>query len=250
MEHLFTTEAAVSLLSLTVLEIILGVDNVVFISIVSGKLPEELQPKARNWGLTLAIIPRVLLLLAISWVLTLTQDLVDLHLFGQHFEMKGKGLILLIGGVFLIYSSTKEIHHKMSGKDEEEGKAGTASFSKVILSIILLNIVFSFDSVLTAVGLAKHVEIMILAVIISSIIMMGFAGKISDFVNANPTVKVLALSFLLMIGMLLMAEAIEINGKEVEVPKGYVYFAMAFSLFVELLNLRISKTNAKVKKEK
>ncbi|WP_299461489.1 TerC family protein [uncultured Microscilla sp.] len=243
MEHLFTTEAAISLLSLTVLEIILGVDNVVFISIVSGKLPKELQPKARNWGLILAIIPRVLLLLAISWVLTLTQDLVDLHLFGYRFELKGKGLILLIGGIFLIYSSTKEIHHKMTGKDEQEGKAGTASFKKVIFSIVLLNIVFSFDSVLTAVGLAKHVEIMIIAVIISSLIMMGFAGKISDFVNANPTVKVLALSFLLMIGMLLMAEAIEINGHEVEVPKGYVYFAMAFSLFVELLNLRISKTN-------
>ena len=129
----------------------------------------------------------------------------------------------------------------MSGEDEEEGKAGTASFKKVIMSIVLLNIVFSFDSVLTAVGLAKHVEIMIVAVIISSIIMMVFAGKISSFVNENPTVKILALSFLLMIGMLLMAEAIEINGHEVEVPKGYVYFAMAFSLFVELLNLRISK---------
>lgn len=251
MEHLFTTEAIISLVTLTMMEIILGVDNVVFISIVSGKLPKELQPKARNWGLTLALIPRILLLLAISWVIGLHDDLIDITIFGHRIEMIEKGAILLMGGVFLIYSSTKEIHHKMTGKDDEEGdgKSGAASFRKAILSIVLLNIVFSFDSILTAVGLAKHVEIMIIAVIISSLIMMGFAGGISRFVNANPTVKILALSFLLMIGMLLIAESIIIDGKEVEVPKGYVYFAMVFSLFVEMLNLRVMK-NAKAKAAK
>lgn len=260
MEHLLTTEAIISLVTLTIMEIILGVDNVVFISIVSGKLPEDQQPRARNIGLTLALIPRILLLLAISWIIHLHDALISFTLAGTYYQISEKGLILILGGIFLIYSSTKEIHHKMTGKDDEEGGESKAvSFSKVIFSIVLLNIVFSFDSVLTAVGLAKHVEVMIIAVVISSLIMMGFAGGISRFVNKNPTVKVLALSFLLMIGMLLVAEAVEykhltaaemasnidlskLKLEEVHVPKGYIYFAMAFSLFVELLNLRISKT--------
>ena len=291
MEHLLTTEAIISLITLTVMEIILGVDNVVFISIVSGKLPEEQQPRARNIGLTLALIPRILLLLAISWIIQLHDALIAFTFNGTYYQVSEKGLILALGGIFLIYSSTKEIHHKMTGGAEDEGGEGKkVSFSRVIFSIVLLNIVFSFDSVLTAVGLADHVEIMIIAVVISSIIMMGFAGGISRFVNANPTVKVLALSFLLMIGMLLLAESVEYlpdaspekielaekhyeeehskksNGakktghedakkteikaavvkfEEVEVPKGYVYFAMAFSLFVELLNLRITKNARK-----
>jgi predicted tellurium resistance membrane protein TerC len=266
MEHLLTTEAIISLVTLTIMEIILGVDNVVFISIVSGKLPEDQQPRARNIGLTLALIPRILLLLAISWIIHLHDAIISFTLAGTYYQISEKGLILILGGIFLIYSSTKEIHHKMTGKDDEEGGESKAvSFSKVIFSIVLLNIVFSFDSVLTAVGLAKHVEVMIIAVVISSLIMMGFAGGISRFVNKNPTVKVLALSFLLMIGMLLVAEAVEFKHlteaemapnvdlsklklEEVHVPKGYIYFAMAFSLFVELLNLRISKTNAKTAK--
>lgn len=290
MEHLLTTEAIISLITLTVMEIILGVDNVVFISIVSGKLPEEQQPRARNIGLTLALIPRVLLLLAISWIIQLHDALISFTLNGTYYQMSEKGLILVLGGIFLIYSSTKEIHHKMTGgADGEEGESKKISFSRVIVSIVLLNIVFSFDSILTAVGLADHVEVMIIAVVISSVIMMGFAGGISRFVNANPTVKVLALSFLLMIGMLLVAESVEylpnankerialaekhyaeehskksnksgetkkaeikqaeVKFEEVEVPKGYVYFAMAFSLFVELLNLRITK-NARTRAKK
>ncbi len=291
MEHLLTTEAIISLVTLTIMEIILGVDNVVFISIVSGKLPEEQQPRARNIGLTLALIPRILLLLAISWIIQLHDAIISFTLNGTYYQMSEKGLILVLGGMFLIYSSTKEIHHKMTGgAEDEEGESKQISFSRVIVSIVLLNIVFSFDSVLTAVGLADHVEIMIIAVVISSIIMMGFAGGISRFVNQNPTVKVLALSFLLMIGMLLVTESVEylpnateqrielaekhykeehakkgkaktketkapeinenkVKFEEVEVPKGYVYFAMAFSLFVELLNLRITK-NARRRKKK
>ncbi|TAF64941.1 MAG: TerC family protein [Cytophagales bacterium] len=248
MEHLLETGAIISLLTLTVMEIVLGIDNIVFISIVSGRLPQEQQKKARNWGLILALLPRILLLLSISWLIGLKEPLFQFELLGFHIEMTGKGLILLLGGLFLLYSSTNEIHHKLEGAHEHHEDAQNAkklSFSKAILQIILLNIIFSFDSVLTAVGLAEHVEIMIFAVIFSSLIMMLFAGYISDFVNKHPTVKMLALSFLLMIGFLLVLEAFE-----VEVPKGYVYFAMGFSLFVEVLNLRMTARQEKLRKSK
>lgn len=249
MDYLFTTEALISLFTLSIMEIVLGVDNIVFISIVSSKLPQEQQKRARNLGLLFAMIPRVLLLLAISWIIQLKNDLIDISILGARIEMTGKGLVLLIGGLFLLYSSTKEIHHKLEGAGDEHssGKKGKkVTFSSAIMQIVLLNIVFSFDSVMTAVGLAKHVEIMIIAVVISSLVMMVFAGKIANFVNKHPTVKMLALAFLLMIGMLLVVEAVEINGEPIEVPKGYVYFAMGFSLFVEMLNLRMQKKNSPV----
>jgi len=250
MEYLFTPEAIISLITLTTLEIVLGIDNVVFISIVAGKLPEEKRAKARNWGLILALVPRIILLLFIGWIIGLKEPLIDFYLLGAHFEFSGKGLILLAGGLFLLYNSTMEIHHKLEGPgghgEGSKGKKGL-SFAKAILQIIALNVIFSFDSVLTAVGLAKHVEIMIIAVVISSFIMMAFAGPISNFVEKHPTVKMLALSFLLMIGFLLVAESVVINQEELHVPKGYVYFAMGFSLFVELLNLRMKSKSDPVK---
>lgn len=236
MEYLFTADSLVSLVMLTVMEVVLGIDNIVFISIVAGKLPASKQKRARRDGLILAVIPRVLLLLCISWVIQLKKPLIVIEYF--NFEMTGKGVILLIGGLFLLASSTNEIHHKLEGKHEGdlENPPKVASYARALVQILFLNIIFSFDSVLTAVGLAKYVEIMIFAVLVSTVIMMLFAGAISDFVNNHPTVKMLALSFLLMIGFLLVGEAFE-----VEVPKGYVYFAMGFSLFVEILNLRMSK---------
>lgn len=240
MEHLFTADSLISFFTLTLMEVVLGIDNVVFISIVSGKLPKAQQPRARRLGLILAIIPRILLLLGIYWIIKLTKPLIVIEQI--NLEMTGKGLILLIGGLFLLYSSTMEIHHKLEGEHKKKvGRPkGFNSFGKAMIQILLLNIVFSFDSVLTAVGLAKHIEIMIVAVLASTLIMLIFAGTIADFVNRHPTVKMLALSFLLMIGFLLVAEAFE-----VEVPKGYVYFAMGFSLFVEMLNLRVlAKSNA------
>lgn len=239
MEHLLTTDSLISFFTLTLMEVVLGIDNVVFISIVSGKLPKAKQPRARKLGLILAIIPRVLLLLGIYWIIKLTKPLIVIEQI--NLEMTGKGLILLIGGLFLLYSSTMEIHHKLEGEhvNKKAKQKGINSFGKAMIQILLLNIVFSFDSVLTAVGLAKHIEIMIVAVLVSTLIMLLFAGAIANFVNKHPTIKILALSFLLMIGLLLVAEAFE-----VEVPKGYVYFAMGFSLFVEMLNLRVlAKSN-------
>jgi predicted tellurium resistance membrane protein TerC len=239
-------EILVSLLTLTVMEVVLGIDNIVFISIVAGKLPKAQQPRARRIGLILAIIPRVILLLGIAWLISLKEPLIQLD--SINFEMSGKGLILLIGGLFLLYSSTNEIHHKLEieGKKKKHHKkeknAGLSSFGMAMLQIIALNIVFSFDSVLTAVGLVdpNRVDIMIIAVLTSTLIMMVFAGSIGNFVNQHPTVKMLALSFLLMIGFLLVGEAFEVS-----VPKGYVYFAMGFSLFVEMLNLRMAKAAEK-----
>lgn len=247
MAELLTVSALISLLTLTLLEIVLGIDNIVFISIVAGKLPQEQQAKARNWGLILALIPRILLLLIIGWLIHLTEPWIIIPLPGGHeFDISGKGLILLIGGLFLLYNSTMEIHHKIEGGGIVQKNNGKKlSFARAILQIVALNIIFSFDSVLTAVGLTEQVSIMIIAVIISSLIMMIFAGPIGKFVNDHPTVKMLALSFLLMIGFLLVVEAVEFDGQEVHISKGYVYFAMGFSLFVELLNLRMRKKSEK-----
>ncbi|WAC10519.1 TerC family protein [Dyadobacter pollutisoli] len=240
MEALLTTDALISLLTLTLLEVVLGIDNVIFITIVSGKLPADQRKKAQNQGLLIALLLRVALLFAISWVIGLKEDL--LTLFGHGFS--GRDLILLGGGLFLLYSTTKEIHHKLEGETEElpsdnTPKKGALTFGNALVQIALLNIIFSFDSVLTAVGLVKEVPIMIAAVVASTFIMIAFAAKIGDFVNNHPSIKILALSFLLMIGTLLVAEAFHY-----EIPKGYAYFAMAFSFLVELLNMRLDK-NAK-----
>lgn len=245
MEWLSSPEAWISLLTLTVLEIVLGIDNIVFISIISNKLPKEQQKRARRVGLALAMFTRVLLLLSISWVMTLTAPLfniaewIGIHQGDWHEKLKisGRDLILTIGGLFLIYKSTVEIHEKLEGdKEADVKKLRRASFSRVIVEIILLDIVFSLDSVITAVGMADHVQVMIAAVVIAVLIMLVSAEKISHFVNDHPTVKMLALSFLLLIGISLIAE-----GLDQHIPKGYIYFAMAFSVFVEMLNLRAGK---------
>ena len=245
MEALLTTDALISMLTLTLLEVVLGIDNIIFISIVAGKLPQDQRKKAQNYGLFIALFLRIGLLFAISWVIGLKQDLITL--FGQGFS--GRDLILLGGGLFLLYSTTKEIHHKLEGEtehlqssDDAKGKAGL-TFGSALVQIALLNIIFSFDSVLTAVGLVKEVSIMIIAVVASTFIMIAFAAKIGDFVNKHPSIKILALSFLMMIGTLLVAEAFHY-----EIPKGYAYFAMAFSFVVELLNMKLDKKSKKTVK--
>lgn len=248
MDFLSTPEAWISLLTLTLLEIVLGIDNIVFISILSGKLPQDQQKKARQLGLGLAMITRVMLLLSLSWIMTLTSPLFNIGSWiginaGEWYEklaISGRDLILIIGGLFLIYKSTHEIHNKLEGEEDEEGKAKAHSFWATIVQILILDIVFSLDSVITAVGMAEHIEIMIAAVVIAVIIMMFSAGKISEFVNNHPTVKMLALSFLLLIGVSLLAE-----GLDQHIPKGYVYFAMAFSVLVEMLNLKMKKNTKK-----
>ena len=247
MEFFSTPEAWISLLTLTILEIVLGIDNIVFISILSGKLPAHQQKKGRQLGLGLAMITRVLLLLSLSWVMSLTATLfnvgewvsLDNKEWLEKLAISGRDLILILGGMFLIYKSTHEIHLKLEGEEEEEGKVKVHSFAGVIAQILVLDIVFSLDSVITAIGMADHVEIMIAAVIIAVIIMMVSANAISDFVNNHPTVKMLALPFCL-IGVSLLAE-----GLDQHIPKGYIYFAMAFSVLVEMLNLKMKKKSTK-----
>ena len=243
MEFLNSPEAWVSLLTLTVLEIVLGIDNIVFISILAGKLPANKQKKARTVGLGLAMITRVLLLFSLSWVMRLTTPLFNIgDWIGitnaewlAKMAISGRDLILLIGGLFLIYKSTHEIHNKLEGDEEDAGVKGKVqSFAGIIVQILILDIVFSLDSVITAVGMADHIEIMIAAVVIAVGVMMVSASAISDFVNNHPTVKMLALSFLLLIGVSLLAE-----GLDQHIPKGYIYFAMAFSVLVEMLNLKM-----------
>jgi predicted tellurium resistance membrane protein TerC len=234
----------VSLLTLTFLEIILGIDNIIFISILTGKLPPHEQKKARTLGLALALIFRVLLLLCISWIAGLVNPLFTV--FG--FAVTGRSLILILGGLFLLYKSTVEIHEKLEGEEEKEKELDDkkVKLSGLLVQIILLDLVFSFDSVITAVGLVPHVSIMIIAIILSMIVMLIFAKSVSDFIHKHPTIKMLALSFLLMIGLLLFLE-----GLHIEVPKGYVYFAMAFSFLVELLNIKLRKKSKPVElKEK
>lgn len=232
MELLLDPNMWVALLTLTVLEIVLGIDNIVFISILSGKLPLEKQKKARQTGLALALITRVLLLLSLSWVMSLTAPLFTV----LSEEISGRDLILLIGGLFLIYKATAEIHEKLEGENHDTEIKGKATFTSVILQILILDVVFSLDSVITAVGMANHIEVMIAAVIIAVIIMLFAAESISKFVNQHPTVKMLALAFLVLIGVSLLAE-----GLDQHIPKGYIYFAMAFSVLVEMLNLRLKK---------
>lgn len=247
MELLSDPEAWISLLTLTVLEIVLGIDNIVFISILAGKLPQGQQKKARQLGLGLAMVTRVLLLLSISWIMTLTKPLFNMaewisitnEDWIEKLTISGRDLILIAGGLFLIYKSTAEIHDKLEGDEHESAVKKTMSFWSTITQILVLDIVFSLDSVITAVGMADHIEIMITAVVIAVGVMLVSAGGISNFVNKHPTVKMLALSFLLLIGVSLIAE-----GFEQHIPKGYIYFAMAFSVLVEMLNLKM-KASAK-----
>jgi predicted tellurium resistance membrane protein TerC len=229
MQELLTVDALIGLVTLTALEIVLGVDNVIFISILAGKLPADQQARARSTGLALALITRILLLLSIAWIANLTDELFSVAGFG----ISGRDLILLGGGLFLVGKATYEIHEKLEGESgHSEARVGP-SFTAVIVQILLLDIVFSLDSVITAVGMVDQIPIMIAAVIIAIVIMLFSAGAISDFVHRHPTVKMLALAFLLLIGVNLMAE-----GLGQHIPKGYIYFAMAFSVFVEMLNLR------------
>ncbi|MEO6694357.1 MAG: TerC family protein [Ignavibacteria bacterium] len=225
-------ETYVSLLTLTFLEIVLGIDNIIFISILTGRLPENEREKGRITGLILAMVFRIGLLLMISWIAGLITPLITI--FG--FSFSGRDLILIAGGIFLIIKSTLEIHNKLEAEEETGNSNAKAVFWNIILQIVLLDLVFSLDSVITAVGLVKHVSIMIIAIVLSMIVMIIFAKKVSDFIHKHPTIKMLALSFLLMIGLLLLVE-----GFHVEVPKGYVYFAMAFSFIVEMLNIKMRK---------
>ncbi len=231
MADIVSIEHLLALVTLTVMEIVLGVDNVIFISILAGKLPPAQQRPARQIGLALALITRLLLLLSISWVAGLTEPLFAL---GQ-WHVTGRSLIMLGGGLFLIYKATTEIHEKLEGSEHAERSAAVTTMQAVVAQIILLDIVFSLDSVITAVGMANELWVMIAAVIIAVGVMLFLAESIASFVNEHPTVKMLALSFLLLIGFSLVAE-----GFELHIPKGYIYFAMGFSVMVEILNLRVA----------
>lgn len=232
MEWLADPQAWIALATLTALEIVLGIDNIVFISILTGKLPAAQQPRARTLGLAGAMVMRILLLLSLTWIMGLTAPL--FAVFGK--EISGRDLILLIGGLFLIGKSTFEIHDKLEGEAGHASARVPASFAAVLIQIMLLDVVFSLDSVITAIGMAQHIGVMVAAVVIAVGFMMVFSGPISAFVHEHPTVKMLALAFLLLIGMALMAD-----GLGQHISKGYIYSAMGFSLFVEMLNLRIRK---------
>lgn len=235
MELLSDPQAWIAFATLTLLELVLGIDNIVFISILAGKLPAQQQSKARYIGLALALLMRVLLLFSLTWVIGLTAPLFTA--IGQ--EISGRDLVLLVGGLFLIGKSTHEIHGSLEGEEGRASRKVYASFASVIIQIMLLDIVFSLDSVITAVGMVDDIRIMIAAVVVSIVFMMAFAGSIGAFVQKHPTVKMLALSFLLLIGVTLIAESFDRH-----IPKGYIYFAMAFSVFVEILNLRLRKPKA------
>jgi predicted tellurium resistance membrane protein TerC len=235
MDFLFSAEGLISLLTLTLLEVVLGIDNIIFISIVSGKLPAEQQKKARALGLAMALVMRVGLLFAITWIIGLTKPLFTIF----DYSASWRDLILFAGGLFLMAKSTTEIHGKVSGEEDLVSVKKHLSFTKAVFQIVILDIVFSFDSILTAIGLVDQFIIMVVAVIIAMAIMLVFAEKVSSFVNNHPTVKILALSFLLMIGMLLVLDSFHVH-----VPKGYVYFSLAFSLFIEFLNLKMRKNKS------
>jgi predicted tellurium resistance membrane protein TerC len=225
----------ISLVTLTLLEIVLGIDNIVFISILAGKLPKEQQNKARQLGLSLALITRIMLLCGLAWMVKLTNPLFYILKHG----VSGRDLILSVGGLFLLGKSTHEIHEKLEGEDGEVTRKLVPKFTAVIIQILLLDIVFSLDSVITAVGMAQQLGVMIAAVVIALVFMLFFSKYISDFIDKHPTLKMLALSFLLLIGCALVAE-----GFHKEIPKGYIYFAMAFSVGVEMLNLKLRSKKA------
>ena len=230
MEWLTNPEIWIGLITLTVLEIVLGIDNVVFISILAGKLPQHQQARARQTGLALALVTRIALLLSLVWIIGLTTPIITIIGKG----VSGRDLILIGGGLFLLAKSTHEIHDKLEGTDGDANKRISPSFASVIIQILLLDIVFSLDSVITAVGMVEQIGVMIAAVVIAVIIMLISAEAISTFVNRRPTIKILALSFLLLIGMALIME-----GLHQPIPRGYIYFAMGFSIIVEMINLRV-----------
>jgi len=242
MEELLTSGGIISIISLTFMEIVLGIDNIIFVSIVAGRAEKHEQKKARNIGLVLAMVLRILLLFVIKLIIEAQQTLFTLPIDFDGKDISIKDIVLIAGGLFLIYKSTTEIHHKFNVDDhvEKEGKT-KKTLNAIILQIFLLNIVFSVDSIVTAIGLTQNLYIMFICIIISMLIMLLVSGTISQFVETHPTVKMLALSFLLMIGFMLIVEAFEVH-----VPKGYVYFAMAFSLFVEMLNIRLRKKHNKI----
>lgn len=229
-----------SLITLTFLEIVLGVDNIIFVSIVANQLPRAEQPKARNYGLTLALVFRLILLLGIGFILSLDKPILEVPYMTNHGEPIGlsvKDLILLFGGLFLIYKSTQEIGEKLEGHNHSDTKKkANSTMASVIFQICVVNIVFSFDSILTAIGMTQEIVVMMIAVVISIFVMMIFSGPISTFINKHPTMQMLALSFLILIGVMLVAEAFHQH-----VSKGYIYFAIAFSLGVEVLNMRLRK---------
>ena len=254
MELFLNIDVWVALLTLTFLEIILGIDNIIFISISANKLPKEQQKKATMLGLSFAMITRILLLFSVSYLIALKDPFIMINNSWLETGITGQSVILLLGGLFLLYKSTSEIHHKMEKTTNVNSNTNskTSTFSKIIIQIILIDIVFSFDSILTAVGMTNGIDgaltIMILAIIISMIIMMVFANSVSTFVNNNPTIQMLALSFLILIGFMLIAEGahlshVRIFNKSIgAIPKGYLYFAITFSLVVEALNMKIRKT--------
>ncbi len=238
MQWLLEPQTWIAFGTLVVLELVLGVDNVIFISILTGRLPKKQQPKARITGLGLAVISRIILLFSISWLIRLTVPLFTVYMF----EITGRDLILISGGLFLLGKSTFEIHEKLEGEEEGDSVKVKPVFLNVIVQIMLLDIIFSLDSVITAVGMVNKIEIMITAVIVAAGVMIFTAKMIGDFVDRHPTIKMLALAFLLLVGFTLVVE-----GLHQEIPKGYVYFAMAFSVFVEMLNLRLRKVTKPVK---
>lgn len=230
MDWITDPQSWIALLTLTSLEIVLGIDNIIFISILAAKLPESQQAKARQLGLTVAMATRILLLFSLNWLTNLTTPLFQV----ASVEITGRSLILIVGGLFLLGKATYEIHDKLEGSEHASQTQVKAAFTSVIIQIMLLDIVFSLDSVITAVGMADQLAIMVAAVVIAVLIMLWAAGPISEFVNHRPTIKILALSFLLLIGFSLVSE-----GLDVHIPKGYIYFAMGFSVFVEMLNIRL-----------
>ncbi len=236
MEVIFAPENIVALLTLIFLEIVLGVDNIIFISIVSNKLPEHQQAKTRNLGLMLALVFRLMLLFSITWIIGFTKPLFTVF----EMEFSTRDLILFVGGLFLLFKSTVEIHHKMEGVHDEKGKKVVSSMFQAIVQIVALDLIFSFDSILTAIGLTDVIQLMVVAVVVAIIVMIVFAGKIADFIKKHPTLEVLALAFLILIGFMLMIEAFEYH-----VPKGYIYFAVFFSLIVEVINIRVRKRREK-----
>lgn len=249
MEIFLKAETWLALLTLTFFEVVLGIDNIIFISIVSNRLPVEIRAKTRNIGLLLAMFVRILLLLTITWVMRFKEPLFTIPgeiIFGDDIAISGRDLILIFGGLFLIAKSTREINHEMEGEEEleENSGGGKVNVSGIIIQIILLDIIFSFDSILTAVGLTDHVIIMIIAVILSIGIMIIFSGAISNFIHKHPSMEVLALGFLILIGFMLFLE-----GLHKEVPKGYIYFAIVFSMLIEMVNIRVRNRRKKAKEE-
>ncbi len=241
MEWITQPEIWISLTTLTLLEIVLGIDNIIFISILSGKLPAGQQAKARRLGLGLALITRIILLCGLAWVVKLDKPFWETQIFSWQIAVSGKDLILIVGGLFLLAKSVFEIHEKLEGEDGHATNKLTVTFNGVIIQILMLDIVFSLDSVITAVGMVKQIGVMIAAVIIAMVVMLIFVNKISAFVERHPTIKMLALSFLILIGTMLVAE-----GFGQHVNKGYIYFAMAFALGVEILNIRLRTKAPKV----